>query len=67
MSFETLVETAIRRNSAFPAEMTDIVLCRSMGWSWAELMATPPEQVEYARVLLQKEALIAKERENARG
>jgi hypothetical protein len=45
--------------------MTDLVICRAMGWSWADLMATPPEQVAYARLLLQKEAAIAQERENA--
>ena len=36
-----------------------------MGWSWQDLMDTPPDQVAYARILLQKEAVIARERENA--
>lgn len=37
-----------------------------MGWSWQELMETPAEQVEYARLLLHKTALIERERANVR-
>jgi len=34
-----------------------------MGWSWQELMATPAEVVADVRTYLQKQALIAVERQ----
>lgn len=54
----------MRRGTALPVN-PDIVVCLEMGWSWQELMETPPNVVEDVKVLLRKRALIAREQERA--
>lgn len=43
--------------------MTDVAICRQMGWSYEELMSAPAQFVESVKLLLEKEALIQQEQE----
>jgi hypothetical protein len=56
-----MVEIALRMGSPLPPELTDIIICKEMGWSWQELMDTPADVVDDVRVWLAKRALIAEE------
>jgi len=56
---------AVRQNSGLPASLTDVLICEAMGWSWEELMHTPAHVVDDVRVLLQKRAVVSRERANA--
>jgi hypothetical protein len=51
--------------SPLPGELTDTVLMLETGWSWQQLMETPPDEVEKMRILINKRALITKERAEA--
>jgi len=57
---------ALREGSPLPPELTDIIICEQMGWSWHELMATPADVVDDIKVLLRKRALIAEEQRQLR-
>jgi len=52
----------LRRNSALPLD-PDVVVCLELGWSWAELQATPAWVVRDIKTYMRKAAIVAKERE----
>lgn len=54
------MEVAIRNGSVLPSDLTDAVICRSMGWSWRELMETPAHVVDDVRVMLSKMGAVAR-------
>ena len=60
------MELAIRNRSPMPSDLTDVLICEAMHWSWQELMETPPHVVDDVRVLLQKRGAIAQEERAAR-
>lgn len=53
---------AIRSGGPAPVELTNLIICETMRWSWRELMETPAEMVDDLIVLLKKRQLIAQER-----
>lgn len=63
MSFETNLEAVLINGSGgLPPEIGDLALCRFMGWSWQELMATPRVVVEDAKTYRNKTAIANKPR-----
>ena len=61
------MEVAAREGSAFPACLTEVLICEAMHWSWQELMETPAHVVDDVRVLLQKRGVVARERARVAG
>lgn len=57
------METALRMGSRLPAELADVVILLETGWTWQELMATPPEVVDDLRLFLNKRGLIIREKQ----
>jgi len=53
----------LRSGGTLPPELSDSVILLETGWSWAELMATPADVVDNVRMLLNKRALIIRERQ----
>lgn len=56
---------ACREGTALPPEMNDIVILLETGWSWHQLQSTPEWVVRDLKTLLQKRALVARERRRA--
>jgi len=44
-------------------ELGDAAICRWMGWSWPDLLATPDQVVADVRAWMAKEGALARERE----
>jgi len=61
MTMLEATETALRNNSALPAEYTDLMLMMKLNCTYQELMDTPAEIIDYLRVFMQADAGLARE------
>lgn len=63
--FETQVELAAQGKGTYPAECTPILICRHMGWSWQEYLATPAHIVDDILVMMAKDSAARRAEQSA--